>query len=73
MPRPRALIADAEVAVRAVHPILLNGDDTLKTMSADFLGDVRQHWRQHGTKVLDVVAEKHPQAFFAGMVSLARI
>jgi hypothetical protein len=27
---------------------------------------------KHGARVLDVVAEKYPQAYFAGMVSLAR-
>ena len=59
--------------MRAIEPILLKGGDTVKTMSAEFLADVEQHWRQHDTKILDVVAEKHPQAYFAGMVSLARI
>jgi hypothetical protein len=73
MPRPRALPEDAEVAVRAVEPILLKGGDTLKTLSAEFLADVEQDWRQHGIEVLDMVAEKYPQAYFAAMVSLARI
>jgi hypothetical protein len=30
-------------------------------------------WRKHGPKVLDVLAEKYPQAFFAGMVAMTKV
>jgi hypothetical protein len=42
MPRPRAQLADAEVAVRAIEPTLLKGGDTVKTLSAEFFGTARQ-------------------------------
>ena len=37
-----------------------------------FLADFEQHWRTHGRKVLDVLAEKYPQAYFGGAVALAK-
>ena len=37
-----------------------------------FLADFEQHWRTHGRKVLDILAEKYPQAYFGGAVALAK-
>ena len=37
-----------------------------------FLADFEQHWRTHGKKVLDILAEKYPQAYFGGAVALAK-
>jgi hypothetical protein len=34
--------------------------------------DFEQHWRTHGKKVLDILAEKYPQAYFGGAVALAK-
>jgi hypothetical protein len=34
-------------------------------MSAAFMADVERAWRKHGPKVLDVLAEKYPQASLA--------
>ena len=31
-----------------------------------------RHWRKHGGKVLDILAEKYPQAYFAGAVALSK-
>jgi len=74
MPRKRALPEDAEVAISGrIEPVLVNGGATIKSMSAAFMADVERAWRKHGPKVLDVLAEKHPQAFFGGMVAMSKI
>jgi hypothetical protein len=68
MPRKRALPEDAEIAISGrIEPVLVNGGATIKSMSAAFMADVERAWRKHGAKVLDVLAEKYPQAFFGGM------
>jgi hypothetical protein len=56
-----------------IEPILLKGGGTVKALSAEFLADVQRHWRIHGDKILDTVAEKYPANYFAGMVALSRI
>ena len=53
--------------------MLVNGGATIKSMSAAFMADVERAWRKHGPKVLDVLAEKYPQAFFAGMVAMTKV
>ena len=74
MPRKRQLPAGAEIAVRGhVEPVLINGGQTIKSLSALFLADLERHWRVHGPKVLDVLAEKYPQAYFGGMVALSKV
>jgi hypothetical protein len=74
MPRSRALPADAEVAVRAnVAPVLLRGGDTVKSLAAAFLADLERDWRQHGREIFPVLRRKYPQAYYQGIVSLARI
>ena len=35
--------------------------------------DFEEHWRSHGKKVLDVLAEKYPQAYFGGAVALSKV
>jgi hypothetical protein len=35
--------------------------------------DVERAWRKHGPQVLDVLAEKYPQAFFGGMVAMTKV
>jgi hypothetical protein len=73
MPPRRALRPDAEVAVSGhVEPLLLHGGRVVKTLSVVFLADFEQHWRTHGKKVLDILAEKYPQAYFGGAVALAK-
>ena len=52
---------------------MLNGGQTVKTLSAVFLADLERHWRTHGTKVLDILAEKYPHAYFSGMVALSKV
>ena len=37
------------------------------------MADVERAWRKHGPKVLDVLAEKYPQAFFGGVVVMSKI
>jgi hypothetical protein len=53
--------------------VLINGGQTIKSLSAVFLADLERHWRVHGPKVLDVLAEKYPQAYFGGMVALSKV
>ena len=55
-----------------VEPLLLHGGRVVKTLSVVFLADFEQHWRTHGKKVLDILAEKYPQAYFGGAVALAK-
>ena len=74
MPPRRSLPPDAELAVKGhVEPVLINGGQTIKSLSAVFLADLERHWRVHGPKVLDVLAEKYPQAYFGGMVALSKV
>ena len=74
MTRKRQLAAGAEIAIRGhVEPVLINGGQTIKSLSAVFLADLERHWRVHGPKVLDVLAEKYPQAYFGGMVALSKV
>jgi hypothetical protein len=49
-------------------PTRCQGGQTVKSLSAAFLADLERHWRMHGAKVLDVLAEKYPQAYFTGML-----
>jgi hypothetical protein len=74
MPPRRALRPDAEVVVSGhVEPLLLHGGQVVKSLSVGFLMDFEQHWRTHGKKVLDILAEKYPQAYFGGAVALAKV
>ena len=74
MTRKRQLPAGAEIAIRGhVEPVLINGGQTIKSLSAVFLADLERHWRVHGPKVLDALAEKYPQAYFGGMVALSKV
>jgi hypothetical protein len=69
-----ALPEDAEIAISGrIEPVLVNGGATIKSMSAAFMADVERAWRKHGAKVLDVLAEKYPQAFFGGMVAMTKV
>jgi hypothetical protein len=74
MPPRRRLPANAEIAVRAhMEPALLKGGETVKSLSAAFLADLEEDWRAHGKKVFPVLREKHPQAYFGGLVALAKM
>jgi hypothetical protein len=54
-------------------PVLLKGGETVKSLSAAFLADLEEDWRQHGKEIFPVLREKYPQAYFQGIMSLARI
>jgi hypothetical protein len=74
MPPRRSLPPDAELAVKGhVEPVLINGGQAIKSLSAVFLAVLELHWRVHGPKVLGVLAEKYPQAYFDGMVALSKV
>jgi hypothetical protein len=55
-----------------VEPLLLSGGQVVKALPIAFLADFEKHWRTHGRKVLDRLAEKYPQAYFGGAVALAK-
>ena len=56
-----------------MEPVLLKGGETVKSLSTAFLADLEEDWRQHGKEIFPVLREKYPQAYFQGIVSLARI
>ena len=56
-----------------MEPLLIDGGRTVKALSLSFLMDFEQHWKVHGRKVLDKLADKNPQAYFNGAVALARV
>jgi hypothetical protein len=70
----RRLPPNAEVAVRAhIEPMLLKGGGTVKSLSATFLADLEEDWRLYGKEIFPILRGKYPQAYFAGIVALARI
>ncbi len=74
MPPRRRLPPNAETAVRAhMEPVLLKGGETVKSLSTAFLADLEEDWRTHGKKVFPVLREKYPQAYFGGLVALAKM
>ena len=74
MTRIRPFAPNAEVAMRrTLEPLILKGSGTVKTLSTAFLADLENDWRNHGRQIFPVLREKYPQAYFAGLVNLARI
>ena len=74
MPRKRQLRPDAEIAVhRTAEPVLVNGGQTVKSLSAAFLADLEDDWRQHGKQIFSVLRDKYPQAYFGGLVALSKV
>jgi hypothetical protein len=74
MPPRRRLPENAEIAVRAhMEPVLLNGGETVKSLSAAFLADLEEDWRNHGKEIFPILRAKFPQAYFQCILSLARI
>ena len=72
--RPRQLRPDAEIAVyRTAEPVLVNGGQTVKSLSAAFLADLEDDWRQHGKQIFSVLRDKYPQAYFGGLVALSKV
>jgi hypothetical protein len=69
----RRATARATQKAAVLRLLLVNGGATIKSMSAAFMADVERPWRKHGAKVLDVLAEKYPQAFFGGMVAMTKV
>jgi hypothetical protein len=56
-----------------MEPVLLKGGETVKSLSTAFLADLEEDWRTHGKKVFSVLREKYPQAYFGGLVALAKM
>jgi 2-polyprenyl-3-methyl-5-hydroxy-6-metoxy-1,4-benzoquinol methylase len=53
--------------------VLLKGGETVKSLSTAFLADLEEDWRHHGKEIFPILRAKYPQAYFQGIVSLARI
>jgi hypothetical protein len=69
----RALPDNAEVMVNGrLEPLLVEGRQRVKSFSIGFLADFEEAWQKHGKKVLEVLVERNPQAFFGGAVALAK-
>ena len=56
-----------------MEPVLLKGGETVKSLSTAFLADLEEDWRHHGKEIFPILRAKYPQAYFQGVVSLARI
>ena len=64
----------AEVMINGkMEPSLVEGGQLVKTLSIGFLADLEEDWRAHGKKVFPVLREKHPQAYFGGLVALSKV
>ena len=55
-----------------MEPSLIEGGQ-VKILSIGFLADLEEDWRAHGKKVFPVLREKHPQAYFGGLVALSKV
>jgi hypothetical protein len=55
-----------------MEPVLLKGGETVKSLSTAFLADLEEDWRHHGKEIFPILRAKYPQAYFQGIVSLAR-
>ena len=53
--------------------MLVNGGQTVKSLSAAFLADLEDDWRQHGKQIFSVLRDKYPQAYFGGLVALSKV
>jgi hypothetical protein len=52
--------------------MLLKGGETMKSLSISFLADLEEDWG-HGNEIFPILRAKYPQAYFQGIVNLARI
>jgi hypothetical protein len=55
------------------EPLLVNGGQVVKSLSLAFLADLQQDWVEHGKNIFPVLREKFPQAYFGGLVALAKM
>ena len=51
------------------HKCAHTGGHRVKSLSIGFLADFEEAWQKHGKKVLEILVEKYPQAFFGGAVA----
>ena len=72
MRRRRKIRPDAILHTPKLLP-MPNAEGSIRSLSLQFLLDFEQHWRIHGSEVLDRLAEQQPAAYFAGAVSLAKV
>jgi hypothetical protein len=69
----RPLAPDAVVINGKAEPLLLNGGHVVKSLSLAFLADLQEDWVAHGKDVFRVLRRSHPQAYFGGLVALAKM
>jgi hypothetical protein len=49
------------------------GEASIRSLSVLFLHDLQRSWEKYGEEVLEVMARKYTPAYYAGIVSLARV
>jgi hypothetical protein len=69
----KPLPPDAVVLKGNVEPLLVNGGHVVKSLSLAFLADLQEDWIKEGKKIFPVLRDKHPQAYFGGLVALAKM
>src|SRR5271167_908148 len=53
--------------------LALRGTRNVRTISAAFIADWEEDWREHGKQVLAIVREKFPERYFEGLVKMAQV
>jgi hypothetical protein len=71
---PRKTGKDIELAIpRNRPPSIVNGGNTIRTLSARYISDLQDHWVKHGKKALDIYCEKFPDRYVENYAMLARV
>jgi hypothetical protein len=53
--------------------MLINGGHVVKSLGLAFLADLQEDWIKHGKDIFPVLRDKFPQAYFGGIVALAKM
>ena len=69
MPLP----ADVVPFNRGLVPLPHKSEGSIRSLSVLFLHDLQRSWEKYGEEVLQVMARKYTPAYYAGIVSLARV
>jgi hypothetical protein len=70
----RPLPPDAEVAISGrIQPFIVNGGNTVRTLSAAFLADLQEDWLAYGKEVFPILRKNFPATYFNGLVALSKV
>jgi hypothetical protein len=53
--------------------LVIQGGSVVKTLSLAFLADLQEDWIKNGKAIFPVLRDKHPQAYFSGLVALSKL